>query len=95
MKVTMEQYKIARRVLWAVNMATIRTPWESKCLVRALTAQRMLKKRDVYTTLYLGVGKDTNNKMLAHAWLRCGEFIMTGGRERDRFKEVAKFSNEY
>lgn len=94
-QIPMEQYKVARRVLGAVNMATTRTPWESKCLVRALTAQRMLKKRNIYTTLYLGVGKDINNKMLAHAWLRCGEIILTGGRERTGFKEVAKFSNEY
>lgn len=90
-----EQYRVAKKVLSAVNMATTRTPWESKCLVRALTTQKMLKKRKIYTTLYLGVGKDKENKMLAHAWLRCGETILTGGLEMDRFQEVAKFSNEY
>lgn len=90
-----DNYKVARKVLNAVNIATKRTPWESKCLVRALTAQKMLKKRKIYTTLYLGVGKDKENKMLAHAWLRCGEVILTGGAEMNRFQEVAKFSNEH
>ncbi|MDO4536453.1 MAG: lasso peptide biosynthesis B2 protein [Clostridium perfringens] len=94
-KIPIEDYKVARQVLNAVDMATTKTPWESKCLVRALTTQRMLKKRKVYTTLYLGVGKDGDNKMLAHAWLRCGEIIVTGGEVMHKFQEVAKFSNEY
>lgn len=94
-EVPIENYKVARLVLMAVDRATIRTPWESKCLVRALTAQRMLKKRKIYTTLYLGVGKSIDNKMLAHAWLRCGQVIVTGGEVIQGFKEVAKFSNEH
>ena len=55
-----------------------RTPWESKCLVRALTAMRMLHRRDFSSTLYMGV-KLENGEMKAHAWLRCGDLYVTGG----------------
>ena len=41
-----------------VNKTLEITPWESKCLVRAMTAKKMMKKRGYKTTLYLGVGKD-------------------------------------
>lgn len=54
------------------------TPWESKCLVCALTARKLLLAEGIATTLYLGVGKE-NDKMIAHAWLRCGQLYITGG----------------
>lgn len=86
-----KEYRIIKRVAWAVNIVSRKTPWESKCLVQALTAQRMLKRRKICSTLYLGVNKDAKNTMNAHAWLRCGEVFVTGGYNRDEFKEVAKF----
>lgn len=88
-----EIYKVAKRISWIVRQAARYTPWESKCLVQALTAQRMLKKQGVCTTLYLGVNRDSQNNMLAHAWLRCGEYIVTGGYEKSGYVVVAKFSN--
>lgn len=88
-----EIYRIAKRISWIVLQAARYTPWESKCLVQALTAQKMLKKLDISTTLYLGVNKDGENNMLAHAWLRCGEYIVTGGNQKDGYVVVAKFSS--
>lgn len=55
-----------------------KTPWESKCLVRALAAQRLLCRRGLSSTLYLGCGME-EGKMVAHAWLRFGEMYVTGG----------------
>ena len=75
---TLEQLRYAKMISGYVNQSTKYTPWESKCLVRALTAQRLLKRRKIDSTLYLGVGKD-NDKMIAHAWLRCGGISVTGG----------------
>ncbi|WP_246503483.1 lasso peptide biosynthesis B2 protein [Clostridium polyendosporum] len=87
-------YKTIKKVAWAVNQASKYTPWESKCLVQALTAQNMLKRRKIYSTLYLGVAKKGSKNINAHAWLRCGQVIVTGGYRREDFKEVAKFSND-
>lgn len=85
-------YKEAYRIAWLVNKACSNTPWESKCLVRALTAQKLLKAKNISTTIYLGVRKDQNNKMIAHAWTRCGKAFITGGENKDGFAVVAKFA---
>lgn len=87
-----EREKI-KKISWAVAKISIYTPWESKCLVKALTAQIMLSKRNISSTLYLGVAKDDNNKLLAHAWLRSGAEIITGNEVRSMFTEVVRFAN--
>jgi hypothetical protein len=87
-----EQYIVIRTVEWAVKAVCLRTPWESKCLVQALTAQRMLKKREIASTLYLGVNKNVKDNLSAHAWLRSGQVYVTGGYNKDEFVQVAKFS---
>lgn len=91
-KVDIEIYRKAKHISWVVTLIASKTPWESKCLVQALTAQKMLKKVDIATTLYLGVRKD-GNEIKAHAWLRCGEYYVTGGAIRDQYAVVAKFAN--
>ncbi len=87
-------YKFIRKVAWAVNRASQITPWKSKCLVQAITAQRILRRHNIYSTLYLGVAKGNEKKIIAHAWLRSGAIIVTGYYEMDNFKEIARFSNE-
>lgn len=72
-----------------VNRIADKTPWESKCLVRALTARYLLHRKGIVTTMYLGVGKD-DGKMVAHSWLRCGEMFVTGGNG-ENYATVAKF----
>ena len=88
----MDVYKIASHISWVVTLISSKTPWESKCLVQALTAQRMLKSKGISTTIYLGVRKE-GNEMKAHAWLRCGEYYVTGGAIREQYTVVAKFAN--
>lgn len=83
-------YNIARKVSWVVTTISKYTPWESKCLVQAMTAQKLLRRYNIKSTLYLGVRK-SGNELKAHAWLRCGEYFVTGG-DGSRYKEVAKFS---
>ena len=88
-----DTYIIASHIAEVVRIVSSHTPWESKCLVQALTAQKMLKERGISTTLYLGVKKDSNNNMLAHAWTRCGKYYVTGGVNKDGYAVVAKFAN--
>ena len=51
-------YRYAYVVARDVSRIADHTPWESKCLVRALTARYLLHRKGIKTTLYLGVGKD-------------------------------------
>lgn len=84
-----ENYKYAIKVAYCVDKICTKTKWESKCLVRALTAQHMLSKKGIHTTLYLGCALE-NEKMIAHAWLRCGKMFVTGGNG-DGYAVVSKF----
>lgn len=86
---SVESYQLARKIACHVNRVSDHTPWESKCLVRALTAQRLLAKRKISSTLYLGVKKE-RDEMIAHAWIRTGSFFVTGG-DGSGFAIVARF----
>ena len=77
-----ENYRYAKLVSAQVGRSARKTPWESKCLVRALTAQKLLKRKGIASTMYLGV-KTEDNKMVAHAWLRVGKLYVTGGNGKD------------
>ena len=87
---TVANYRQAVRIAKEVVRIADKTPWESKCLVRALTTQRLVHRKGIETTLYLGVGKDENGKMIAHAWIRCGEIYLTGG-DGSQYSTVAMF----
>ena len=84
----------ARLIGQAVRSAAGNTPWESVCLPQAVTGQWMLKRRRIAATLYLGVAKaDAKPEQLAaHAWLRCGEAIITGASGHRQFTVVATFA---
>ena len=86
----MKEMQTARLVGEAIGRAATYTPWESACLVQALTAQRMLKKRGVSGVFYLGVAKD-KKKMKAHAWSQCGDVFVTGGTGHEAFTVVSVF----
>lgn len=83
----------ATKIGYIVNTSSRFTPWESKCLVRAITAILLLRLLRIPCTLYLGMGKDASNKLIAHAWLRCGEVIITGAEESMNFKSVINFAS--
>jgi Transglutaminase-like superfamily len=84
----------AAAVGWAVRAAASYTPWENTCLVQALAATTLLRRRGIDSTLYLGVARDrvTPDAITAHAWLRCGELTVTGAAEQARYTPVASFA---
>ena len=82
----------AHRVGWAVRAVARRTPWESACLAQAISAKLMLQRRHIASTLYLGLAKGEAQKMEAHAWLRCGEEVITGKAGHERFSVISSFA---
>ncbi|WP_051526019.1 lasso peptide biosynthesis B2 protein [Butyrivibrio proteoclasticus] len=90
---TLDEYRFCRRVAYAVNQVCNKTRWESKCLVRALTAQRLMAEEGIESTMYLGC-KELDGKMVAHAWIRVGRMYVTGGNgAADGYGVVAKFKS--
>lgn len=82
----------ARNVGWAVTSMSRFVPWDSACLAQAVAANWMLQTRHIPSTLYLGVAYDEHKEMLAHAWLRCGEVIVTGAPVHRQYTVVARFA---
>jgi len=78
----------------AVGLAARNLPWECKCLVQAMAGKAMLRRRGLPSTLYLGLAKDGEEQLCAHAWLRCGNIILTGRQGNDRFTVVSAFGDE-
>lgn len=65
-------------------------PWNCSCLVRALAAFRVLRRRGCRTSLFLGVRKNPSD-LEAHAWLSHGSRAITGGMEAERFSPLVLF----
>lgn len=85
-----EYFWTIRCISQVVNRVADKTPWESKCMVRAFAAQHLLTRKGISSTLYLGVGKDDQGEMIAHAWIRSGKIYVTGG-DGHTFAVVAKY----
>ena len=86
--------KLSRLVGAAVRSAANYTPWGSVCLPQAVAAKWMLQRRNIPGTVYLGVMKDKTKpeKLAAHAWLRCGNIILTGAKGHRQYTVVSTFS---
>ena len=59
-----------------------------------MAAQRMLRRRRLTSTLYLGVAKGEETALDAHAWLRCGRTIVIGGPGHQHYVVVNSFADE-
>ncbi|MEO3945370.1 lasso peptide biosynthesis B2 protein [Gorillibacterium sp. CAU 1737] len=77
----------------AIQVMSRHTPWSSMCFTRAVAALRMLARRGIGCTLYLGTARDEAGKLTAHAWLRSGDVYVTGAEEKKRFATVGKFAH--
>ena len=84
--------KILKHISQAIDLMSKYTIWESQCLVKAIAAMKMLERRNIESTLYLGTTKDDSGKLIAHAWLRSGPFYITGAEGMERFTVVGKFA---
>jgi hypothetical protein len=89
---TESQLQEAINIKVKVLLVCKNTPWESKCLVQAVTCKQLLLKKGIHTNLFLGVWKDENaTEMKAHAWLKLGDVILTGKHGHQKFKVVNFF----
>lgn len=74
-----DNIELFENMRWALNVISNKMPWKKKCFALAMAAKMMLRYRNITTTLYLGISKKDMNSFGAHAWLRAGNFYVTGG----------------
>ncbi|MCM3131524.1 lasso peptide biosynthesis B2 protein [Paenibacillus polysaccharolyticus] len=80
-----------RNISKAVMLASKYTLWESQCLVMAIAAMKMLERRKIASTLYMGTARNKQGQLKAHAWLRSGKLIVTGADTMDQYTVVGLF----
>ncbi len=73
------------KISWAVETAGRIVPTGSNCLVRAIAGREMLSRRGIGSQIRLGVAKNSPDLLRAHAWLECGDRIVTGEGEHRNF----------
>ncbi|HEX4848452.1 MAG TPA: lasso peptide biosynthesis B2 protein [Novosphingobium sp.] len=70
---------LAPRIGRAVLTASRHVPWQAACLPQALAAKLMLGLRGQGAVVHLGAKLDETGALAAHAWLTCGDNLVTGG----------------
>ena len=83
---------LVQRIGFAVNAAANNVPWRSDCFPKAIAARTLLKRAGLASTIHLGVQKDGEGDLAGHAWLTCGDTVVTGGEDIDRYTEMHRFS---
>lgn len=86
-----DQVATAREVAWAIELLALRGPLRTACLGQALAAGTLLRRRGVPYRLSVGLRRAPAGDLRAHAWLRAGDFTVTGGRGRSAFAPLANF----
>jgi hypothetical protein len=74
----------------AVKQAAGHHIGEVSCLVQSLVTQRMLQRRSIIGTLYIGVNK-SDEGVKAHAWLKCNDRVIVGEHLHELYKVMLTF----
>lgn len=87
-----DQLTIVYKVFRAMRRSSVYLPFREKCLIDAIVMKKMLFRRNIESTLYLGVAKESEKQLIAHAWLRCGENIITGRKGMEKYRLLEWFT---
>jgi len=95
-EVTPAQREQAITIGRLVASAASVTPWQSRCLVQALVTCRLLAARGIPGQFCLGVRKGCDvsadpTGFAAHAWLQCGDAIITGAAGHEEYAVVSTY----
>jgi hypothetical protein len=63
------------------------------CLVQALAARTLLSRYGQPSRLRIGVAKDEDGKLLAHAWVESGGSVIIGGNEYSQYVPLPDLDN--
>lgn len=71
------QRQMIARVALAIPRMGGRVPWRADCLVQALAARHWLARYGIASALCIGIRNEAEFE--AHAWLKVGQDVVTGG----------------
>jgi hypothetical protein len=85
--------ELARRIGRAVAIAARNVPWRADCLPQAIAARMLLRRHGLPSTLHIGVTRDEAKGLTGHAWLTCGETVVTGETDLDRYAVLHRLAD--
>jgi hypothetical protein len=65
----------------AVQCTSLYSIWRNHCLVQSLAGRWMLRRNGITSQLSLGLRKDDDKKLQAHAWLKVGDYEIVSKKE--------------
>jgi hypothetical protein len=77
-----------RRVSYVVGAAANNVPWGSDCFPQTIAARMLLKRQGYESIIHVGVERVGEDMLNGHAWLTCGDIVVTGGAELHRYTEL-------
>src|SRR3989442_1559102 len=78
------------RVAWAIERVSRVVPGTRSCLAQALAAQVLLARRGQEACVRIGVARDADGPLHAHAWVESEGRIVVGGAERPGFSPLPR-----
>jgi hypothetical protein len=83
--------QLKREVRWAIRAAAHVLPGKFVCFPRAMTAQSMLRRRGISTTLYYGALRLPERGLTAHVWVQDGDEGVVGSRAARGHTVLARY----
>ena len=81
---------LLQRIGRAVAVAANHVPWRSDCFPQTIAGRSILKRYGIASTIHFGVERIGEKDLAGHAWLTCGETVVTGDIDLERYTEVHK-----
>ena len=80
-----------------VAYAAVATPWQSRCLVQVLAVQHLMAEQQIPGQILIGVspsagGSEQEEAFGAHAWLQCGDAIVSGESGSDQYRVISSYA---
>jgi len=92
-----DQVSQAQEIGEVVRCAANLAPFRAVCLQQAIAVRRMLSRRGIPSTVFLGLSTSGKSEPSnddgrdAHAWVKTGPCVVSGDNDLDRFAIVATF----
>jgi hypothetical protein len=80
------------RMAWAVEAMGNRLFPRNPCLTNAIVVHVLLRRSGCHSKLRIGVKKDSERTLRAHAWVEIGSVIVIGGAESAEYLALPHFS---
>lgn len=75
----------ARRVAWAIAVASRYVPGARRCLAQALVAHALLRREGLPSGVRLGLARGADGNVEGHAWVESDGRPVIGGKDVDRY----------